>query len=323
MLELTCNIIITSADKSREVLVFKYANEVSIESSWKCITDNCSIKLPRKLKLKDKRLDQLIKKSDAVTVNIGYNGTNRTEFRGYISDIKPTTPITIECEDEMYTLKRMNIIKSWKSAKLIDVVKEIWKGPIKCFDADLGAFTINKLNGVQALELIKDVYGLVSFFREINGVNTLVTGFIYDPDVAQTYNYHFQKNIIKNDLEFKTADEVKLKVKVISTFPDGKHIEIELGDKDGQERTLNFFNLQKAELEKLAKIEILKLRFDGYRGKFTAFGIPNADDGDIVSLTDDLYPERAGKYYIDKVVKTWGMGGFRREITLGPKASAV
>jgi hypothetical protein len=66
--------------------------------------------------------------------------------------------------------------------------------------------------------------------------------------------------------------------------------------------------------------EAKRLRFDGYRGSITGFGLPATEHGDIAEITDPDYPERAGRYSIDKVIKTWGVGGSRRQSFIGPKA---
>lgn len=309
MFRLSVNITIGS-------LSFGYVSECEIKHSWRDMTSTCSIRLPRNLKLQSEELRSLIKRGNKVEVKAGYDGELRTEFNGYVIRVKNTTPLMIECEDEMFNLKSGSITKSWPSTSLQQVVSYVYPGESKVFDANIGPFTLNKTTPALALEEIKRNYNLSSFFR--NGV--LVVGLPYDKATATNHKFNFQKNIAENEsLEFRSKDDFKLKVKAISILPSNQKIEIEIGDKDGQERTMHYYNLQKPALEAIANAEIEKLKYDGYSGSFTSFGVPPVEMGDIVHLNDPRYPDNAGSYWVDEVNKSIGMGGIRRRITLGPR----
>lgn len=43
--------------------------------------------------------------------------------------------------------------------------------------------------------------------------------------------------------------------------------------------------------------------------------------GDAANIIDLEYPERSGKYLVDKVIKTFSSAGYRRQIYLGKKVS--
>lgn len=305
----------------------KRVNEITIVSSWKNMTDTCSIKLPRNIKLGGQRITEIIKAGDPVTVKLGYDGKLREEFKGYLTRIKSTTPVELECEDEMWQLKKGSYTKSWANATLNDVLDYVLAGrSYKTFGTiTLGKFTINKATPAKVLEEINKTYGLKSFFRK----GVLVIGKVYD-ETAPEHKYHFQKNVVSNSLEYRSSDEVKVKVKAISILKDGRKIEKELGDSDGQERTLNFYELTGTELEKAAKVEMIKLKYDGYRGKMTAFGLPAAEHGDVailqgtntmLSIGEEPVNDHDGKYYIDAVTKTFSVsGGYRRELEIGVAA---
>ncbi|MDB9476797.1 MULTISPECIES: hypothetical protein [Nostocales] len=298
-------------------LVFNYASSVEIKHTWKEATSTCVLKFPRNLKLREQELKSYIKAGEKVAVYIGYDGDLNLEFNGYVRAVKNTTPVEIHCEDQMYMLKKGTITQAWRNASLRSILSVIYSGEVKVFDAEIGAFTLNRTTPAIALDEIKTSTGLHSFFR--NGV--LVCGIQYDRETASVHKYHFQKNVVENrNLEFQDKADVRLKIRAISILPNNQKIEIELGDKDGQERTLHFSNLKKPALQAMAEKEAEKLYYSGYRGSFTAFGIPTVKMGDIVDLQDSLYPENGGRYWVDEVVVTAGMDGFRRQITLGPKA---
>ncbi|CAN5436899.1 hypothetical protein BH09BAC1_BH09BAC1_05010 [soil metagenome] len=319
MLNPACNITIGS-------LQFDSVNEVRIESRWKEMTDKCLIKQPRNIKLSGKRLQELINVGDAVKVMLGYDGTLIEEFRGYVVRIKPTTPIEIECEDEMWQLKKGSFTNSWKSVNLDTLLKYFLNGrPFKTLGTvNLGKFTLNKATPAQCLEEIKKCYGLHSFFR--NGV--LIVGKVYDSETTTVHQYHFQKNVLPNpQLEFRSKEEMKVKVEAISILKSGDKIEEKVGDDDGEERTLHFFNLNKADLLRMATIEMAKLKYDGYRGKMVAFGWPAAQHGDVaeldgissqLSIGQEPVSDHKGKYYIDGVIKNFGLNGYKRELEIGP-----
>jgi hypothetical protein len=303
--------------------VFTYVNGVSIDSSWKNMTDKATIKLPRNLKLQYKNLRDIITPGMEVLVKLGYNNELNEEFKGYVSAVKPTFPMEIDCEDEFYKLKRMPVApKSWKSIELSDLLEymcpEVKRNII---GADLGAFRIDKETNTVAkvLEAIKQSYGLYSFFR--NGELTI--GLQYDPASQKEAIFHFQKNIISHQLEFKRKEDVKIKVKAVSHLFNNKKIEVEIGDKDEDASTqsMDYTNLTKEQLTIQANKDLDSLKYDGYRGSFTAFGIPVVNHGDIADLRDDEYPEKNGKFSIQSVKKTFDTNGFRREIELDKKAS--
>jgi hypothetical protein len=317
---LQSNITITNPD-TNQALVFDYVTEVEIKSSWKNLTDTATIRLPRKLKLNNELIQDVIKKGHIVTIQLGYAPDLVTEFTGYVSGIKATVPVEIMCEDEMWKWKQTTITKSWTSVTLKELVSYLcaqvgFKGPQVVLDANLGGFIIDGASAAKVLKEVKSTYGLISYFR--NG--SLHVGFAYPTEYA-TVNYHFQKNVIDNDLEYLTKDDAKIKVKAISIAPDNVKTEVELGDEDGEQRTLHFYNLDAVELKARATAELGKLKVDGYRGSIISFGLPVAKHGDVADVKDELYPERAGKYFIDEANLVFGVGGFRREIQIGVKAS--
>lgn len=302
-------------------LIFKYVSNVEIESSWKNQTDTCRIEFPRNLFLRSpsgrKPLNELISPGDQVEVSLGYDGILVKEFSGFVARVSPTLPISIECEDKMWELKQKEVEFSQTQAELKDVLGELYDGPIDAFDALLGSFRV-KATASLVLDKIKESYGLYSFFRG----DLLVTGKPYEKSASNLFRFDLKLNVIDNGLTFRSKKEVKLKVKAISILPDNTKIETEVGDSGGEERTLHFYDIQsESKLKALAENELSRLQYDGYRGDFTAFGLPSVSHGDRVRITGDDYGDSSGEYYIDSVRKTFGSGGYRQTIALGPKSN--
>lgn len=310
MRQLTCDIRIGQFQ-------FFFVTEVSIESSWKQLTDRAQITLPRKLKWKDKYLRDEIKRGDGVEIYLGYDFDMNLEFSGYVSEVRNGVPVEILCEDEMWQLKQTNITKAWRTVTLPVMLKEIVPAGItvNALDADLGPFRINKVSVAKVLEKLRQVYGFVSFFRD----GVLQVGYPYSQVQSDRGAFLFEGDIISNRLEYKKADDTKIKVRAISVLPGGDVIERELGAQDGEIHTLHFYNLSAAQLLQSAEEEAKRLRYEGYRGDFETFGAPYLQHSDIADLNSIEYPERAGSYLIDETKVRFGMQGFRRSIKLGPK----
>ena len=302
---------------------FKRCNSVSIKSSRKLLTSTATIKLANiKALLSDP--NKQINVGDVVEISLGYNGNLNLEFTGYVSEIMPTSPIEIKCEDEMWQMKQQTVSIGWPSIKLAEVLKYLVSGvnTTECPDITLSPFRLDKQTKAKAFEKLKEEYGLDVYFRD----KKLYAGLAYNEKGSKRVVYHFQKNVPtmtqQSGLIWKKKTDVKIKVKGISMLRNNKKIEVNVGDDDGEIHTLHFYNLAEAQLKQQATIQIDKLKYDGYRGTLKAFGLPLSKHGDVAVLQDGNYPERAGDFFIDSVDIDYGPGGFRRINELGKKASA-
>lgn len=309
-----------------------------IVSSFKELTDTCTLTLPRNLTLKDKRLDQVIRVGDAVTVRLAVNDNWNTEFTGYVREVDAAIPVKIYCEDEMWKLKRVPVApKSWLQAEVSDVIAhcipsdysvEIFGG--RSTSVTIGKYQVNNMSAAQVLANLRE-YGIYSYFK--NGI--LFVGFAYDYEF-NTHKIHFQKNLRANDLKFRLAGDYKIQVKAIANLPTGQKTIVMYPDAtdgftpDGSElRTLNFGELspdlitRQKLLRQYAEAEIKRFNVDGYRGTITTFGIPAIEHGDRVVLQDARYPERESTNLVDRVTKSWGEVYYKRVCEIGPRISVL
>ena len=313
MLSLTCNLTLGE-------LVFPWAHSITIESSWQKLTDTCDVELPRKVYYKDiknKSLKDFINVGDAVSISLGYNERNTELFTGFIRQINPVVPVKVSCEDAMWSLKQNNVTGDFDNATLLDIVKHVAPGmEYNVLDAQIGKYCIPEdWSAAKVFEDLKSSYGLYSFIRE----GKLQVGLQYDPDYARTIEWELGRYALNENLEYFNKENLKLKVKAISIGKDNKKTTYEFGDNGGEERTMHFYNLAESELKAAAERELNRLKYDGYRGDFTMFGMPVVRHGDKVKLTDALYEERSGTYWVDKVVTKWNTSeGYTQIVTLGP-----
>jgi hypothetical protein len=318
MKRLTCNIIIGD-------FKFTYVNEVSINSTWEEFTDTAIIRLPTKLEFNGQPLiagsNSLFKRGDNVEIWLGYDFDLKREFIGFIADVKPSLPFEIRCEDILWKLKQTNFTKSYKTVDLKTLISDVIANsgvdaPFEAEDIDLGKFRITNANAVEVFEELKNTYGIITFAQQ----GKIYSGLPYKKALQEVQNYNLEINVAdSNGLTYSRADDKKIKVKAISIYPDNTKEEIEFGDTDGEQRTFNFYDVPKKDLEETAKRELERIKIDGYIGSFTAFGVPYIEHNDVASISSQKTPERQGEYLIKGVETTFGVNGFRRVIKLDRK----
>lgn len=305
--------------------IFNSVNEIEITKSVEELGDTAIIKLPTRFKVKQngeqKFTEDAIKVGDKVVITLGYQDKySGVEFTGFVKKISPKIPMEIHCEDAMYQLRRKNITKSWETTTVKEVLQEVVKDtPIQLADnipeIKLDKWIIKGANGTQVLESFKKDLLLTIF---INDEGKLYCGLQQLTNIAQTVVYDLNYNLVENNLEFKSKEERKIKVKYTYIDKENKRKSIEVGDADGEQReyhTSVISDLKK--LEEMAKAEIEKLKYDGFEGDVTSFLIPFATRGMKAKLLDSEHPNREGNYFIKKVVTTFGTSGARRKISIG------
>lgn len=315
MYALTCNIIIGN-------YVFKHVNHVSIENTRKSITDYAVIKLPKKYK--SAIITEVIKEGDPVKIQLGYNDFMRDEFTGFVAKIGCNTPVEIHCEDQMWTLKRTEVTpRSWSTVKLSEIINYVAPGCVtEVPDISLSNFYIKgRISPAKVLESLKDKYNLDVYFRADNklfvGIGLWEKADAGSPNVI----YNTTLNLVSTSLTYRRADAVRIKLRMESHTQDGKVITYEAGDPDGEVRTSNEYNMSLEDLKRIADARIKEFKFDGLEGSIISFGDPHARHGMVASIYDPLQPQYHGAYIIDSVNTTFGLGGFRRTISLGRKVS--
>ena len=307
--------------------IFNQVNEIEITKSVEELSDTAVIKLPTRFKVRQngeqKFTEDAIKVGDKVTITLGYEGKySGVEFTGFVKKISPKRPLEIHCEDALWGLRRKNITRSWEKTTMKEILTEVVKGtPVQLADnidnVPLDKWIIKNANGAQVLESLKKDLLMTAF---INDEGKLYCGLQQLTNVGQTVVYDLNYNLVENNLEFKSKEERKIKIKYTYIDKENKRKSIEVGDPDGEQREYNtsvISDLNK--LEEMAKAELEKLKYDGFEGDVTSFLIPYATRGMKAKLLDNEHPNREGNYFIKKVVTTFGTGGARRKITIGNK----
>ena len=307
--------------------IFNQVNEIEITKSVEELSDTAVIKLPTRFKVRQngeqKFTEDAIKVGDKVTITLGYEGKySGVEFTGFVKKISPKIPLEIHCEDALWVLRRKNITRSWEKTTMKEILTEVVKDtPVQLDDnipsVNLDKWIIKNANGAQVLESLKKDLLMTAF---INDEGKLYCGLQQLTNVGQTVVYDLNYNLVENNLEFKSKEERKIKIKYTYIDKENKRKSIEVGDPDGEQRTYHTSVISDTKkLEEMANAEIEKLKYDGFEGDVTSFLIPYATRGMKAKLLDNEHPNREGNYFIKKVVTTFGTGGARRKITIGNK----
>ena len=312
--------ILNSKLKIGETL-FKGVNNVQIKRSIHSIGATATIRVPvtAVLKAKGKPATNIetasaVKKGDKVTIDLGYNGDLKREFSGYVKGINYKTPLEIECEDGFYLTRQKSVTLSG-TMTLKDCLKKCGLQILHAVDLTLKNFAIDDKPVSWVLGKLKTDYGLSIFFDMEDKV---VAGRFFDL-VSDTVKYELRLNTIKDDdLKYQLAADKKLKVKAICYQKDGTKVEAKMGEDGGTTKTLYFYDVEDmAELKMLAEHELKKYSYDGYSGKITTFLQPYAEPCMVASITDPVYGERDGKYFIESTEVRFGTSGARREVSIG------
>lgn len=303
---------------------FNRVISASIKKSTRLLSNTAIIELPLTAVFESNRtlsIAKEIKRGDKVEISLGYNGKLANEFTGFVEKITDDEKTVITCEDSMFLFRKPVENKMFKDATLKDILNYIISGSGISLNGEVPeinfeSFLLKNVSGIQALQKIKDNYGVLVY---LDNDNKLHAGLSYTYN-AGAVEYNLQKNVSKNDLAYKIEEELKYKIKAISLLKNNKKIEIEVGDNDGELRTVHFNNItDEAKIKELALQEIEKYKYTGYRGSLTSFGWPIAKIGMTATMKDNNYPARQGNYYVEAVETKWSSSGFSRQVELGVK----
>lgn len=317
-------------------LEFDFVAGISIRQSLKEATNTATITIPKRVRVNKyenkeyKPIQEIIKAGDAVRIELGYDGKNRVEFVGFVKQVNPKVSLEIECEDQMYVLKRLKVAPKKVTGKLADLIRYVagdyYRNAI-LLDTELGGpflvGTDDSDTAMKVLEKVEEVYGLKSTFILINGTPTLCVGTQYTAlSTSKPVKYILNENVIDNDLEYIRSEDVKISVQAKSRQSNGKVLTAKFkGDDDGDSRSISVPGISQSQLEQMAKDLYLKAKAAKFDGGMTGFGLPFAMAGMRAEITGIEYEVKNTVNFIDEAEITFGTDGFRRRITLGPKAA--
>ena len=314
-------------------VVFDFVHELEFDKSVDTLTNSGFIQIPKNLVYKNGNevvtdvvsgADPLFKRGDAVEIQLGYEPNLQIYFTGFVDQISPTFPIMFNIDDSMFGLKNtivdpINLKKTTVSNLLTQILPEDVE--FDTVDANLGNFRIkDPTTVVQVLDFIKKRYGLSSYFKP-DGILNVGLAFPDPPNLTNPHVFQYGKNIIDDStLKYKKVEDQLIKIKAVSIFPDNTKVELDVGDPNGELRTLYQYNMSKADLQVYAEEQLNRLKYEGFEGSFETFLEPKVEMGEAVRIIHDLYPEKDGVYLVKSVNTKFGVGlGGKQTIELERK----
>lgn len=244
----------------------------------------------------------------------------------------------------------------WPKNKTVeDLMKSLLTGTNFTVNATtettVGDLIIQNESVAQLIARLRKDYHLEAYFV---GNELRIGSLIYippNPSPKEVATFIFQQNIISDELTYSRKDDIKLSAvcESINTVFTGKtnkagaqktkqerlQVLVYMGadgrfkwvkkkkdvdfpaNEEGERRKLFFPNITDAAiLAKKGTEELAKYYYNGFRGKFTTFAIPNIKLGDYIALEDRVLPDRNGFYVVKAVERSGGVGGGRQVIEL-------
>lgn len=298
--------------------IFEYVNKATIK-----VPITARIKQAGKIVTATIETAKVIEEGDPVALRLGYNGSLKDEFKGFVARLNFTSPLEIECEGYSYQLRKKQMAGTMKNTTLLAILKELVKGTdIVIDEKNIPHFPIDKMVmekklGTDVLEQIRKTSNQLIRFT-FDG-NRLWGGLAYFQNRGDV-KYRLGWNVINDgNLKKRQAKNDQVTVTWKGEMKDGTKVTATSGRKGQVQVKSSHAITDKAALKQLADADVQKQSYDGYEGKITGFGSPFCGTGYKCILDDPKYPERGGNYVVQTVEVQYGLGGFRRTVGIGAK----
>jgi hypothetical protein len=307
MFRIVCRVIIEQqGDGRNDTFTFASVSKVSVSRSYDKQTQTASVTLPRNVNYNKKNIyegaNAIMRRGDKIKIIAAYFPNETVIFTGYISKINNNVPVEILCEDEMFLLKQtISPNLSFPSVDLNTFIGKMLTNinvPYKVdLTAQLGQIRLQEVSIGKVLQVLRDQYGLFSFFK--NGV--LRVGLPFYKEEAMKAVFLFEKMIKEGmSLTYLKKDDVKVQIKGI-LIKNNQREEFIYGDPSGDIRTVFQLGGTKADLDAKCNSFLEQANYTGYYGSFKTFLEPLVVPGDYAVVDSWKYPERKGKYLIKSV----------------------
>lgn len=311
-----------ATNRSRKEISLTCVNKVSIQSSFKDLTDTAEVTLPRNIRFGTKKndntktntLNTLLQIGDAIQIYLGYNNNLIQEFTGYITEISTNFPIVIRCEDPMYLLKRKSVNVSEKNITLENLLNTITSAPkIHCTSTELGTVRYPQMTATQVLAALREL-GFYTYYND----GQLYSGVRYGDTISKKPTpIALEKNAIAETLKMKEVP-TDIYIREYSLCAGGVKYEVTLGDSSADTYVFPHVGITSTDtLKTLAEKNKARIMQPGLDGDITLFGTPSLQHSMKVKISSQKYTEKNGTYYIDCVKKDFDQSGYRQTITLG------
>lgn len=306
---------------------------VKIEKRQELLSNTCVIGIPSLYRGVKLDIEGQIKRGDKVSVKLGYDGDNQTEFTGYLRAIvegSTKQAARLECEDAMYLTRKYIAPKVLTNVDVKDIVNYVlaqlnpqlsepfsYVSDIKGYKWD--RFVIHNTTAYEVLDKLRQESGLMIYARGTE----LHAHLAYTEGVGKLARYDFYRNIEdSNNLEYQKETDARVKIKVVGRTEKGAKITVESGLDGGEERIFQRPEISDREtLYAIARAELAKMNYEGYRGSIRGWLVPYCEPGYAAEIGDGDDTSRKGKYYAQSTEVEFSKNGGVRTVELGRKLS--
>lgn len=302
----------------------KGLSKVEIRSSVDTLSDTATITLPAYINNVTYDIERRVKRGMKVKFDLGYDGENVTEFVGYVRSISVNSPVVIECEDEMFLFRKAVKSEVFVNASVTEILESVASQLSFGLDSSVSdlkydKFVIQSATGYEVLMKIKDQFNISLYIRD----GKLFAGYRYLERFGNV-TVDFEQNVKASNLQYVSAEDVKVQVQLKGVGKDNKSTrQIEVGERGGEVIKLppRLNITDEAALERIAKDELKRLSYSGFRGDVTTFGRPYSERGYVAKVIDPDYPDRVGNYFVKGVTVSFSQNGYERKLELGERLS--
>lgn len=295
-----------------------------IKRSVKEIVDTATLKIPavgRINKTSDLpttsiETSKLWTEGDKVTIQLGYNGDLRTEFKGFVRRVTASVPVEVECEGYAWQLRRVRLLKSYKSVTLKAFLKDLVLGTditLSQFipDMQLSNLTINHANALKTLEYLKEKLHLSVYFQ----FDVLYVG-LEEGVRGNLVKFRLGWNCVRDDnLKYRLASDTQVLVRLVTgKGKNNKRTLIEVGDQGGSLIQKYIANVtDEATLRAIANDILQKAKYTGYEGYISGLLQPFCQPCDTAMIIDKMYNVMGGNCFTEATEVDFTMHGATRK----------
>ena len=291
--------------------------EVKIRKSVERLCDVATIVLPGRYAGAVLDVENSLKAGDKVMVKLGYGQRLKEEFAGYVKAIRSDDgTCTIECEDELWKMRKDVPDKVYKNIDCEKLLKEVCGCEVNCdYSFKYDTFTVKSATAYDVLKKVQDETKANIYFKG----DTLHIHPQYK-EVGDRVVYDFGVNVEGSNLKWRSVDERSFLIEVEGIGKDGKRIIVTEGRTGGDKRSVKVYGVtDKESLKACAKEELTRMVYTGYEGSIDGWLTPYCEPTYKVRLKDEEHPDRDGDYYCVSTEVEFSESGGKRKITIGKK----
>ena len=332
---------------------FSGVKEVRIKRSLRDYTDTATITIPAIGRVQQgtlqadgtvkicpgtavvKNVRSLFNNNDPVTIRLGYNGDLQTEFKGFVKNRGTGLHCVINCEGYVRQMRLGMDITHYYPKTTVSELLGLISTSCPAINVVIGAgadlpllkMRLTHATGVDICNEIRKVSegALTIFFLD---PTTLWCGLRYTPyakniDPFDTGNVNYRRgyNCIKDESlkEVEPTEPVQVILNGVTVSAQRVQTQSEASYSVRKEKTLvnNVGDINA--LRTMANEVQYQRNYTGFEGHIPAFLQPFAQPGYTMYIKDTDNPDLNGTYMCEGIDVSFGTGGARRNIEVGPK----